>query len=122
MGIAVPQASGASAWIGFPNTGDGSPEVPIIFRIPARDAGVGHRDVDLGKEASQLNRLQVGVIRDLDGDLIIKAWWRAEARDAVICPEDADEALPGRTRGPSNDAVAAKRFCFAIRLGIFAAG
>ena len=90
---------------------DRAPELVEVLRLPARDAGVGHRDVDEREQpraARPTFRSASG--RDRDRDLVVEPRRRAEARRAVVGPVDARDRLV-RACGSSacRDAVAAER-------------
>ena len=94
IGIAVAAAGGTGvAFVRFPNTSDGPPEIPKIFGIPGGNPSVRHRDVYMGKETRQLNCLQVGVIADLESDLIIETRRSAKTRDAIVRPKNCHKGL-----------------------------
>src|SRR5205814_10717937 len=54
------------------------------------------------------------LISDVDDDLIVESWRRAQARCSLVGQENSNKTLFGRARGWCEHAVAAKSFCFGV--------
>ena len=95
--IAVTRAGRTGARIRFTYTGDRPPEIIMEFRFPRAHPRIGHRDIHQREESGELKRLELRLIGDLNGDLVIKTRRRAKAWRSVVGPEDADKSLLGRS-------------------------
>ena len=103
--IAVAAPGRPGSLVGFANAGDRPPELVVELRLPDRDAGVGHRDVDQRQQSRQIEEIRSHLIGDRHGDLVVEPRRCAQARRAVVGPVDADRRLLvgalGRRRRPS---------------------
>ena len=62
------------------------------------------------------------LVGELDGDLIVKARRRAQARRAIVRPEGTDKCLLVGARGGRDDPVAAETFHFVVSGGVIGTG
>src|SRR6266404_8168141 len=58
------------------------------------------------------------LIGDMNGDLIVETWRRAQARRCVVGPEDSDEALLGRARRRRVYTIASNGLRFVVSIGV----
>src|SRR5205807_1744229 len=120
--IAVAETGRAGAGIGFANARNRPPEIVVIFRFPNGYRGIGHCDIDQGEQTSQLHGAELGLIRNMDGYLIVESRRCAKTWRSVIRPKGADECLLRSSLRSGMNAIATKILRFIIGSGVGSAG
>src|SRR5207249_5762220 len=104
--------------IRFANGSHRPPKIVVVFRFPNTHARIRHCDVDQREQASEFERSEFRLIRDLDGDLVIESWWGTETGSSIICPKRTDECLFGRALRRGINSVPTKILGFVVGSGI----
>src|SRR5207248_9358173 len=91
-------------------------------RFPDGYGGIGHCDIDQGEQTSQLQGAELGLIRNMDGYLIVESRRCAKTWRSVIRPKGADECLLRRSLRSGKNAIATKISRFIIGSGVGSAG
>src|SRR5688572_15133171 len=122
-GVRVPIAhpSRPHSGVGFPDAGDGPPDVVVVLRFPNGDSGIGHRYVDQSEQTRDFEITRAHFIGDGEGNLVVESGRRAQTRSAVVGPVNPDVGLLWRALRRRNDTIASEAFYFIESASVFGA-
>src|SRR5688572_480911 len=119
IGIAVAGPGRSGARIRFAEAADRPPQIVEELRFPDRNTGIGLRDVYQGQEPRQADSVRTLLLGNHHRDLIVETRRRAQARHAVVGPEETGESLILGPFGRRGNAVAAETLNFIERFRVF---
>lgn len=93
--------------IGLANPRDRPPKLVVILRLPGGGAGITHREIDERLQPRPIDDARETRRRNLHRDLVIEPRRRAQARRAVVRPEDPD-GLGARAGAQGQQGAAAR--------------
>src|SRR5207249_4837418 len=91
--VAVACAGGTGPGVGLADAGDRTPELIIVLRLPTRDRGIRHCDVNQREHPCELDDVRPPLPSELRRNLVVEPRRRTEPRRSVVAPVDPRHGL-----------------------------